>query len=141
MGIPYSKQINSAFDQVTPLVACGFRVLETTRDISILVALIQVFNFVLLGLILLSMVGLLITVNPDLAAEREVVVTPVMRWLASWISNAEDRKWLQLVVFVIFGGVGLGAWTGCYVMRDTESLTRGQPPAELVEEVIESSGM
>ena len=27
MGIPYSRQINAAFEQVTPLVAAGFRLL------------------------------------------------------------------------------------------------------------------
>ena len=41
MGLPYSKQINEAFDQVTPLVAEGFKVLETTKNISILLATMQ----------------------------------------------------------------------------------------------------
>lgn len=43
MGIPYSKQIHSAFDQVTPLVAAGFEVLKTTKNIAILLACLQVF--------------------------------------------------------------------------------------------------
>jgi hypothetical protein len=66
MGIPYSRQINAAFEQVTPLVAAGFKVLRTTRDISILLAVIQVLTVVLLGLILLGLVALLYCVNPDL---------------------------------------------------------------------------
>jgi hypothetical protein len=66
MGIPYSRQINAAFEQVTPLVAAGFKVLRTTRDISILLAVIQVLTVVLLGLILVGLVALLYCVNPDL---------------------------------------------------------------------------
>jgi hypothetical protein len=66
MGIPYSRQINAAFEQVTPLVAAGFKVLRTTRDISILLAIIQVLTVVLLGLILVGLVALLYCVNPDL---------------------------------------------------------------------------
>jgi hypothetical protein len=66
MGIPYSRQINAAFEQVTPLVAAGFKVLRTTRDISILLAIIQVLTVLLLGLILCGLVALLYCVNPDL---------------------------------------------------------------------------
>jgi hypothetical protein len=44
MGIPYSKQINIAFDQVAPLVAAGFVVLQTTRNITYLLAAIQVLT-------------------------------------------------------------------------------------------------
>ncbi|KAM7205446.1 hypothetical protein V8F20_003215 [Naviculisporaceae sp. PSN 640] len=78
MGIPYSKEIHTAFDQVTPLVEAGFRILNITKNVSILVAIIQALNVVLLWLILLSLLGLLITVNPDLEAERQAVVTPVV---------------------------------------------------------------
>ena len=66
MGLPYSRQINAAFDQVTPLVAAGFKVLRTTRDISILLAVIQVLTIILLGFILFALVLLLYCVNPDL---------------------------------------------------------------------------
>jgi hypothetical protein len=66
MGIPYSRQINAAFEQVTPLVAAGYKVLRTTRDISILLAIIQVLTVLLLFLILLGLVALLYCVNPDL---------------------------------------------------------------------------
>jgi hypothetical protein len=70
MGIPYSRQINAAFEQVTPLVAAGFKVLRTTRDISILLAVIQVLTVALLGLILLGLVALLYSVNPDLEVRK-----------------------------------------------------------------------
>ncbi|EME86762.1 uncharacterized protein MYCFIDRAFT_9017, partial [Pseudocercospora fijiensis CIRAD86] len=89
MGIPYSKQINAAFDQgdiaVTPLVAEGFEVLQTTRNITFLLAEIQVLTVVLLFLILIALAMLLVTCNPDLDRERQALVTPVMRWSASWI--------------------------------------------------------
>lgn len=66
MGLPYSRQINAAFEQVTPLVAAGFKVLRTTRDISILLAIIQVLTVFLLFLILLALVVIIYCVNPDL---------------------------------------------------------------------------
>jgi len=85
MGLPYSKQIRAAFDQVTPLVAAGFEVLQTTKDIAILLAVIQVITAIALIFILLALVALLFTVNPDLEEERAQLVTPFMKWLASWI--------------------------------------------------------
>ncbi|KAF2431660.1 hypothetical protein EJ08DRAFT_733054 [Tothia fuscella] len=81
MGIPYSRQINTAFDQVTPLVAEGFQVLETTKNIAILLAWVQVLTVVLLALILFALVALLVTMNPDLSNERKALVTPIMRVL------------------------------------------------------------
>lgn len=66
MGLPYSRQINAAFDQVTPLVAAGFKVLRTTRDISVLLAVIQVLTVILLSFILIALVLLVYSVNPDL---------------------------------------------------------------------------
>ncbi|KAI4960697.1 hypothetical protein J4E86_002322 [Alternaria arbusti] len=83
MGIPYSRQINAAFEQVTPLVAAGFKVLRTTRDISILLAVIQVLTVILLGFILLALVLLLYCVNPDLEEERKAIATPWLRYFAS----------------------------------------------------------
>lgn len=85
MGIPYSKEINIAFAQVTPLVAAGFQVLQTTKNISILLAVVQILTTVLLFLILLTLLGLICVVSPDLAVERDELVTPVVRWLAGWV--------------------------------------------------------
>ncbi|KAK4609246.1 hypothetical protein CLAFUR4_14245 [Fulvia fulva] len=92
MGIPYSKQINAAFDQVTPLVAEGFEVLQTTRNITFLLAEIQVATVVLLFLILVTMMMLLVTLNPDLERERQSLITPVMRWLCSWMMDTNSGK-------------------------------------------------
>ena len=66
MGIPYSREINNAFDQVTPLVAAGFKVLKTTKNISILLAIIQVLTCVLLAMILAVLIGLVYCIDPDL---------------------------------------------------------------------------
>lgn len=85
MGIPYSTQINSAFTQVTPLVAAGFQVLQTTKNISILLAAIQVLTALFLFFILLAILGLVCVVNPDLETEKNELVTPVVRWLAGWV--------------------------------------------------------
>lgn len=74
MGLPYSRQINAAFEQVTPLVAAGFKVLRTTRDISILLAVIQVLNVFLLWWILVALIMLAYCVNPDLEVRCFVVV-------------------------------------------------------------------
>jgi hypothetical protein len=66
MGIPYSREINAAFEQVTPLVAAGFQVLRTTKNISILLAIIQVLTVGFLAAILGTLILLLIICNPDM---------------------------------------------------------------------------
>lgn len=90
MGIPYSKEINSALDQVAPLVAAGFVVLRTTKNISILLMILQILTVLLLGLLLLAAFGIILSVNPDLVAERKALVTPVMKWIAAWIVSKEE---------------------------------------------------
>lgn len=85
MGIPYSRQINAAFEQVTPLVAAGYKVLRTTRDISILLAVIQVLTVLLLFLILLGLIALLYCVNPDLE----------VRLNNAWYMKDVQLKWTR----------------------------------------------
>lgn len=128
MGIPYSKEINKAFEelnkaygQVTPLVAAAYEVLETTKNISLLVAGIQVLNSILLGAILLAMVGLLITMNPDLERERKELVTPTVLTVAGWIGLGK-RVVTILVLLVVMISVG-----GVMLMRR-------ERPAEAVED-------
>lgn len=115
MGVPYSRQINSAFDQVTPLVAAGFRILQTSKNISILLAVVQILTTLLLFLILLVLVALIITVSPDLEYERRELVTPIVHQIAAW---AIDRTWLRIAVWTMLVGGAVGATTGW-------SLTRG----------------
>lgn len=83
MGMPYSKQINAAFDQVTPLVAEGYKVLETIKNLAVLLAWIQVLTVALLGGLAVLLLALLVTLNPDLADERRLLVTPAVRWLCA----------------------------------------------------------
>lgn len=128
MGIPYSRQIDAAFSQVTPLVAEGFKVLETTKNISILLATIQVFTVIFLFLIFGTLIALLISVNPDLEHERKTLVTPVLRWFTRWITEQESRRYLILTVFVVVGGAFFGAGGGWWLMRrfEMEAVTRAE---------------
>ncbi|PNS13795.1 hypothetical protein CAC42_3288 [Sphaceloma murrayae] len=113
MGIPYSRQINAAFDQVTPLVAAGFQVLQTTKNISILLAAIQVLTVLLLALIQATLLMLLITVNPDLEQERTRMVTPVMKWVAGlFIRLSNQKKTLGTVFWILMAGACAGGVVG-----------------------------
>ncbi|TVY26287.1 hypothetical protein LHYA1_G005793 [Lachnellula hyalina] len=112
MGIPYSKQINLAFDNVTPLVAAGFEVLQRTKNITYLLAAIQVLTAIFLGLILITLLALIITVSPDLENERRILVTPVIKWLADWI--VQYRRSVQVGLWVVIIGAVLGAAGGWY---------------------------
>jgi len=129
MGIPYSKQINLAFDQVTPLVAHGFKVLQTTRNITYLLAAIQVITAVFLGLILIALLGLIITVSPDLEHERETLVTPLVRYLAN--SVVQYGRWLQVGLWTVIFGCIVGTAGGVYVTREiTETVEVEGPDGE-----------
>jgi hypothetical protein len=134
MGIPYSKEINKAFvelnnayGQVTPLVAAAYEVLETTKNISLLVAGVQVLNSFLLATILACMVGLLITMNPEMEKERKELVTPVMLWVAG-LAKIGKRIASGVIMLVIVAVVG----SVMFVKREgrtpgpVESLEEGQ---------------
>ncbi|PSK58734.1 hypothetical protein C1H76_8690 [Elsinoe australis] len=113
MGIPYSKQINAAFDQVTPLVAAGFQVLETTKNISLLLLAIQILTVLLLALIQTTLLVVLITVNPDLESERAQIVTPVMKWVAGiMIRLANQKKTFATVFWILVAGACAGGVVG-----------------------------
>ena len=116
MGIPYSKQINLAFDQVTPLVAAGFKVLETTRNITFLLAAIQVLTAIFLGLILITLLALIITVSPDLEDERKLLVTPAVKYIAE--STVQYGIWLKVGLWIIIVGAGVGSIGGWFVTRE-----------------------
>nr|OQO32095.1 hypothetical protein B0A51_00633 [Rachicladosporium sp. CCFEE 5018] len=111
MGIPYSRQINSAFSSVQPLVAAGFETLQTTKNISLLLAFIQVLTALLLMLILLALIGLLVTMNPELDAERKALVTPALKWgTRLFMPGAEGRRGVLAGLIVALGGLGLVGW-------------------------------
>ncbi|KAF1949830.1 hypothetical protein CC80DRAFT_366543, partial [Byssothecium circinans] len=121
MGIPYSREIDAAFGQVTPLVAAGFRVLKTTRNISILLAVIQVLTVFILGLILVALVAIMYCVNPDLEHERQLLITPPLRRLANLTVYA-TAKFLAgcSAVLAIFAGT---SWYFLALAREWNSLS------------------
>lgn len=120
MGLPYSKQIHAAFDQVTPLVAAGFEVLQTTKNIAILLACIQVVTVITLILILIALLGLLFTMNPDLETERQQFVTPVMKWLAGWVYHYGLVAGYVVRVLFVLSVIGFGyfLWRGSVAGAD-----------------------
>ena len=133
MGIPYSKEINKAFEElnkaygkVTPLVAAAYEVLETTKNISLLLAGIQVLTVTLLWLMLLALIGILITINPDLEEERTEYVTPVARWLAGWADVGKVGTGAGTAFgLLVFGAAGVVVFTTRKKQRErSENLAR-----------------
>lgn len=110
MGIPYSKQINAAFDSVTPLVAEGFQVLQTTKNIALLAAGVQIFTAIILTFISLILIALLITMNPDLKEERDFLVTPVVKWAAQRVMGMRFY-WRSALIgsLIVLLGCAIGA--------------------------------
>jgi len=82
MGVPYSKQIELAVDQVGPF-------LQTAKYIFFILSAFQILTTLvlslMLGLVLVALLALLITVNPDLEPERRAIVTPVVRRMTQWV--------------------------------------------------------
>lgn len=116
MGIPYSKQINAAFDEVTPLVAAGFEVLQTTKNIAVLLLAIQIVTVILLAMMFMMLAALLVTVNPDLKAERQAIVTPVVKWFAHLFLGVQNHS--QSMMFaglIVLLGIAIGAVAGVYL--------------------------
>ena len=121
MGLPYSKQINAAFSQVTPLVASSYQTLDTIKNISLLLAAIQVLTVILLFSILLTLFAILITLSPDLDDARQVLVLPVLNFFVRFILKAVELLsgtvlWIggTILVGVLIGGLW-GLW---FVRRD-----------------------
>ena len=124
MGIPYSREINAAFEQVTPLVASGYEILQTTKNIAWLLLILEICSVVLLLLILLALTGLLFTMNPELEKERHLLVTPAMKWIAGWtITSSEYRASIAGVVVGLFALAGFGFLFYVYWIRNVEDPT------------------
>lgn len=73
MVLPVLKEIKDSFSLMA----------QTTNNTAYLLAVTQILTVILLILILFVLLGLLISVNPDLAAERQTLVTPLVRRLLS----------------------------------------------------------
>jgi len=91
MGALYSREIHVAIDQLASLVAA----VQTTKDIFIFLAAIQVIKVIILALILLAMLALLVTMNQDLEDERAAVVTPAVKWIIHRLWNVAPATHLQ----------------------------------------------
>lgn len=74
MGVPYSQEVKTAVDLASDLKG------HATIAIYAIVVVSVIHTF-LLSIFLAAVLGLLITVNPDLAEERKAFVTPVLRWI------------------------------------------------------------
>jgi hypothetical protein len=75
MGVPYSHEIQKASEHIDAIMPTVKIALWTLTFVSIAL-------LILIGVLLLAVIGLLITVNPDLERERRALVTPVLRgWL------------------------------------------------------------
>lgn len=78
MGFPHSKEINVALQTFETVI-------QKMKYISICLAFFHILLVVFLALILAALLGLLITVNPDLEHERRILVTPTMKRMVKWI--------------------------------------------------------
>lgn len=147
MGIPYSKQINAAFDQVTPLVSSGYELLETVKNIAIFITVIQIGIIAVLCLNLLALLGLVYSINPDLEDERKNLVTPAMKTIATWSTAIIERKWSICISMLGLAAAVMGAYS-YYVYRKrhdveqmAENAVRGDDDvADDTENVEQSDG-
>ena len=135
MGIPYSKQINAAFDQVSPLVAQALDALHVTQYITYLLAGIQVVAAILQFFTVVALFALLITVNPDLSAERQELVTPALKYMASWMMpGSEGRWWLAVLARMLAAlwlcGCGVAAYYAVKEQRRKAPEDIGLPPVD-----------
>jgi hypothetical protein len=74
MGVPYSQEVKTAVDLASDL--------KSHATIAIYaIVVVSVIHTILLSIFLIAVLGLLITVNPDLAEERKAFVTPVLKWI------------------------------------------------------------
>lgn len=75
MGVPFSHEIQKASQHIDNLAPTINLALWTIIWVSIIISF-------LIGALLLAVTAVLITVNPDLAEERRLLVTPVLKaWL------------------------------------------------------------
>jgi hypothetical protein len=133
MGIPYSKQINQAFDQVTPLVAEGFKVLEKTKNIAVLLLWLEILSTTILALLLVFLIALLITVNPDLEEERRTIVTPVVKWITREAAKEfvlVKRYWVWALAAMISAYVSAAYLYYVYGQRGEEATRDGDEERE-----------
>jgi hypothetical protein len=88
------------------------------------------------------MLGLLITVNPDLHAERTAIVTPVVRWCACWVMPECEARWrLALSACVLFAALFVLGWVCFSLSTDVKEIEAEEAvAAEHVKEEEDKEG-
>jgi hypothetical protein len=83
MGVPFSQEVRNAVDHAADLKSAAIYFTRTAVDIAadlkFVVICFTIIHAISLGFILLAVIALLITVNPDLVEERKALVTPVLK--------------------------------------------------------------
>ena len=96
MGFPYYTQLNAVVDQVGPLV-------KTIQIVALILAAIQILIVILLVSIFFLLLGILITLTPELDDMRKKTVLPLLKvtstiflkpvqWLSSATQSSKVRK-------------------------------------------------
>ncbi|KAE9365287.1 hypothetical protein N431DRAFT_98401 [Stipitochalara longipes BDJ] len=86
MGVPFSHEIQKAsehIDNIAPTVITALRNVDTVvpyvENALWAITWASIILPFLIGALLLAVIALLITVNPDLEQERKLLVTPLLR--------------------------------------------------------------
>jgi hypothetical protein len=101
-------------------VAAGFQVLETTKNIAILLTFIEIFTVILLSLILIALLMLLVTMNPELEEERRTFITPVIKWVFRVVQQRVEylnKNWLMISVGMTFLIAGIVFLSSPFLLR------------------------
>ncbi|KAJ1323597.1 hypothetical protein MN608_10841 [Microdochium nivale] len=114
------KEIDLALAQVTPLVATAQHVLGQTKYVAAALLLLQILSTLFVGLILVCLLALLVTLNPDLEAERRALVTPAVRRVAGPAAGVAQKlcrwwRWIATAVALLVVGVLVG-WPAAMVL-------------------------
>jgi hypothetical protein len=83
----------SIFKELKPLMNATFEASQSINRTAPILACTQVLMIVLLTAIFCALFGLLITLNPDLEAERQQVVTPAVRFLVRQAVTLGSSAW------------------------------------------------
>lgn len=98
MGVPYSKEVDIVLSSVQDL-------LGTVNYVAITLVILHITIVFLLILLLTAVIALIFTMDPNLSKEREALVTPSMKWLATRLLWLQVRLrlacWLLALLAVI----------------------------------------
>jgi hypothetical protein len=98
MGVPFSHEVQKAsqhIDHIAPTVKIA---LWTIICVSVILS-------ILIATLLIAVIALLITVNPDLVEERKMLVTPALRAWLKLPSALVGSRWILIatIFFIVLG--------------------------------------